>query len=74
MYLVLIYSYHLDLFGKQYEKLNNLYQTKRYVFMKVDMYLLSLTKWEQISRKISEGFTMGKVNIWIVNHGRNKQD
>lgn len=45
MYLVLIYAYHLDLFGMQYENLNNIYHTKNTeVFIKVNMYLLLLTK------------------------------
>lgn len=74
MNLVLIYAYHLDLFAMKYEKLNNFYQTTRYRSIYEGWHLPSLTKWVQISRKISEGLAMRKINIWIANHGRNKQD
>lgn len=75
MYLVLIYAYHPGLFGMQYEKLSNLYQTKSYWNIYEGWHVSFITnKWMQISKKISEYLTKRKINKWIVNHGRNQQD
>lgn len=64
MYLVLIYAYHLGLFGMQYEKLSNLYQTKSHWNIYEGWHVSFITN--KMNANIKE-------NIWGTQYGKNKQ-